>query len=54
LERQRRLNALVGVDLARLPIDRSVRRIKATSVVVGLLGVAPFVWEWWTGTPLGL
>lgn len=54
LERQRRLNALVGVDLARLPIDRSVRRIKATSVVVGLLGAAPFVWEWWTGTPLGL
>ena len=54
LDRQRRLNALVGVDLARLPIDRSVRRIKLTCVVVGLVGVAPFLWEWWSGTPLSL
>lgn len=54
LDRQRRLGALVGVDLARLPIDRSVRRIKIASVVVGVLGAAPFLWEWWTGQPLAL
>ncbi len=54
LDRQRRLNALIGVDLARLPIDRSVQRIKLVSLVVGLLGLAPFLWEWWSGRPLGL
>ncbi|MCX5691113.1 MAG: M48 family metalloprotease [Planctomycetota bacterium] len=52
LTRQNRLRELIGTQGAKLPIDRTVRRIKLLSVLVCLLGGAPLVWEWWSGVPL--
>jgi hypothetical protein len=52
LTRQNRLRDLIGTPGSRLPIDRTVRRIKLLSMVICLLGGAPLLWEWWSGVPL--
>jgi Zn-dependent protease with chaperone function len=52
LTRQNRLRDLVGTRWDRLPIDRTVKRIKVLSLVVCLIGGAPLFWEWWTGVPI--
>ncbi|MEI7658776.1 MAG: M48 family metalloprotease [Phycisphaerae bacterium] len=50
-ERQRRLRGLVGVAVGAMPIDRSVRRIKAVSLALTIAGVLPLLWEWWSSGP---
>jgi len=43
-ERQRRLAALVGRPLNRLPIDRQVRWIKAAAALLLVASLLPFLW----------
>jgi hypothetical protein len=50
-ERQRRLRGLVGVAVGAMPIDRSVRRIKAVSLALTIAGFLPLLWEWWSSGP---